>query len=366
MNEQIFTINESEPFTLPGSILRDKNHKNCSPIIHTTEIDLPRSSDESKEQIRQNQLIRQNEVSYWNAGYLLLVLSICIFFLALLIILPRQNLVFYPSYCYETAILYVFVIAIFWSFDQAMSCVIYTNSVPHLSPPKVLLFNVTVVTTFIATYATSYFIWVYHLQFNPPVPLLFQVWSLLTTWIASSVGIWCMYPSEINTRMEDKRNLVYFFLYSTWFDFILRTIQAEFLRKIYVLIVPEHFEWTMAIVLPTCRELNRRILTYFVVKMGHTKREITKVLVGSSLSAYFTIFISERLASASTITVNCVLFVKLFIHIIMTIRVIQLSRRIGSDVAHAVNLIQKIKSYNGISWTKQKSFRRWLYVKSPS
>ena len=29
----------------------------------------------------------------------------------------------------------------------------------------------------------------------------------------------------------------------------------------------------------------------------------------------------------------------------MTIRVIQLSRRIGSDVAHAVNLIQKIKSY---------------------
>ena len=345
MKQTIFTINESEVFTLPGSIPRDENHKNDSPIIHTTEIDLLRSSEKIKEQTGQNHLIGPNKVSYWNAGHLILVLSVCILCMALLIILPRHNLVFYPSYWYETAIMYVFVIALVWTIDQAISCAIYTNSVPHLYPRKVLVFNVIVLTTFIVTYACSHLIWVYYLQFNPPVPLLFQVWSLSTTWIASFAGIWCMYPSEMKTRPENKRKLGYFFLYSTWFNLILRTIQAECLRKFYVWIVPEHLEWTMAIVIPTCKELNNRIVSNLVAKMGHNKREAGKVLFGSSLSAYFTIFISERLASASSITVNCVLFVKLFMHIIMTIRVIHLSKRIGCDRAQVKNQQQKIKSY---------------------
>ena len=85
MKQTIFTINESEVVTLPGSIPRDENHKNGSPIIHTTEIDLPRSSDESKEQIGQKDFIGPNKVSYWNAGHLILVLSVCILCMALLI-----------------------------------------------------------------------------------------------------------------------------------------------------------------------------------------------------------------------------------------------------------------------------------------
>ena len=118
----------------------------------------------------------------------------------------------------------------------------------------------------------------------------------------------------------------------------------ETLERLYKSAIPPQLEWTMAITIPAIREVNHWILSKFVTKMGEKEAEMADVMLSSTISSYFMTSITIRLASASNITVNCVLFAELIIHLIMCLRVIHLQRRIESEEAQTELLKQKIKS----------------------
>ena len=344
MEDSISTIDESELCSLPKSIKMDGNSTyKISVGKINKEISTEKSMKENRK-IENDNSSTTETISHWNALYALVVLGVSMFGLSLLILLPRQNMVFYPSYWYETATIYLFLIPLTWTLDQAMSCLIYTNNLSCISFRIFLIYNLVVLIAFVGTYGLCYYIWVDYFQFNPPMPNLF-VNLLFTTWIASLVALCYLHPSEQRSNMIVRKKLRVYYLYSIWFSLILGAIQIECISELYSSLIPEQLEWTMAIVVPACRKMNHRILLRFVAKMDETDKEMANVLLTSTLSTYFTTFISVRLASANTITVYCVLLVELFLHLIMSIRVVRLQTRVQSDETQAVILTKVIKSF---------------------
>ena len=344
MEDNISTIDESELSSPPNSINMDGNNIFKISVGETNKVLSTETSMKENREIENDNSNTTESISYWNAWYALVVLGISTFGLTLLILLPRQNIVFYPSYWYETATLYLFLIESTWTLDLAMSCLIYTSNLSCISFRIFLIYNLVVLIAFVGAYGLCHCIWVDYFQLNPPMPFLF-VNLLFTTWIASLVALRYLHPSEQRSNMIARKKLRFYYLYSIWFTFILGAIQIECISELYDSLIPEHLEWTMAIVVPACREMNYWILSKFVVKMDETENEMANVLLASTLSTYFTTFISFRFASANTITVFCLLFVDLIQDLIMSMRVVRLQRRVQSDETQRQILTKVIKSF---------------------
>lgn len=344
MENRISMINELKISTLAESPQHDQKRNSEISLIDTAGSPERKQSTRGAEEKETNDnKIRQHDISTWNAFYLFVVVGICIVGLSLLFLLPRQNLVFYPSYWYETAIVYFFAFSSSWTADQAMSCLVYTETVFCISMRSFLMFNLIVGVAYVTSYGISNFVWVNYLQRNPPVPLL-TVILLFATWIASFSGIWKMYPAELRSNVEHRKKLMFYYLYSFWFTIVVGAVLWETLDQLYEYVIPPQLEWTMAITIPAFREVNHRILSKFVKKMADKETEMADVVLSSTISSYFMTSITIRLASTSNITIYCVLFAELIIHLIMCIRVIHLQRRIDSDDMQTEMLKKKRKS----------------------
>ena len=97
MEDSISTIDESELCSLPKSIKMDGNSTyKISVGKINKEISTEKSMKENRK-IENDNSSTTESISHWNALHALDVLGVSIFGLSLLILLPRQNMVFYPS-----------------------------------------------------------------------------------------------------------------------------------------------------------------------------------------------------------------------------------------------------------------------------
>ena len=271
----------------------------------------------------------KSDISYWNALYFVVILALSILITSILTLIPRHNSVLYPFYWYEIAIMYILVIAATTAFSHILEFFIYLNITELASFKMGLRYFMKVLLVVGIPYLSIYSIWTIVLGNSHPMPF-FVMATYMTSWIFSFVLIWFTIPSDLRkdkvARMKIK---AYFFYQCMW---IVIQFQLTALTQIFqMLSAGLRPQWIMALLIPSCRALNHKILGKLVYKMVGPCNKLADILLSTSVDMYFGLYVAILLASASEFTVYCILGVDLLLHFRSCFQIARLQQRIQTN-----------------------------------
>ena len=154
---------------------------------------------------------------------------------------------------------------------------------------------------------TAYLIWNLILQYDSVMP--FNVYLGLIGFPIPYIALWYQYPHEFRYRKRGRKRFKAYFYYKTWRNF---TFIPLLVFSIIIAILPDQFDWVMAIILPIHREID-----YFVSKKLLAKsNEVLDESLQTSLTITVNVGYAEKIAivlgtKASRFTSFCILAIDL-------------------------------------------------------
>ena len=95
--------------------------------------------------------------------------------------------------------------------------------------------------------------------------------------------------------------------------------------------LPLNLQWIIAIIIPILRSANTQMLTKFVKRMVGNNNEMANVVLITSISCTYTLYIAIQITSATDLTVYSLLGIKYLLHIKSCFQVIKLHRKIRNE-----------------------------------
>ena len=271
----------------------------------------------------------KSDISYWNALYFVVVLASSILITSILTLIPRHNSVLYPIYWYEVAIMYILVVAANTTFTHILELYIYLN-VTELACIKMGLgYFMKALLVVGIPYLSIYLIWTIILGNSYPMPF-FVMATFMTSWVFYFVLIWIAIPSDLRKEKVVRMKIKAYFLYQCMW--IVIQFQLTALTQIFqMLSAGLRPQWIMALLIPSFRALNYKILGKLVYKMTGSCNKLADILLSTSVDMYFGLYVAILLASASDFTVYCILGVDLFLHFRSCFQIARLQHRIQAN-----------------------------------
>ena len=117
------------------------------------------------------------------------------------------------------------------------------------------------------------------------------------------------------------------FYSSWWFAMnIQRIILSIVFKNISI-----HLQWMFSILVPSLREMNKRVLSKLVHKMAGKDDERANVLLGMNVNVHYALFVAISLSGAEFSTVICMVSMDFFLHLQITYKYIQLQRKVATN-----------------------------------
>lgn len=151
----------------------------------------------------------------------------------------------------------------------------------------------------------------------------------LISWVLYLTALWFLFPLESRMDQQYRERMKFYIMYCGWF--VLQTFQFLGLGVVYKNI-PLSLQWLIALIIPGLRAANGWILTQFVTRMSGHNNEMANVVVTTSVSNSYALYITIQLISATNVTVYCILGVEFCIHLFSCYQIIRLHRKVGGNV----------------------------------
>ena len=207
------------------------------------------------------------DVMQLNSPFLDIILGILIFLCAICISMiitlwPQHDGIMHPEYWYEP------IAPIVLGYIMVVSATNIIESHLVLKEDFILrwinFFKLYFVTasSFSLPYIVIYVVWKYGLEYRHPMPFIGQLCALIQS-IVRPFAFWFLFPSSLRIHnTEFRRRLIAFTML-----FPLRFIMAIVYTRIAstVIILPNKFQWCMAIVLPFLKKFN----FWWTTKIGY-------------------------------------------------------------------------------------------------
>ena len=117
--------------------------------------------------------------SYWNALYVFPVIAICICAAFYITLIPYRNLLEFPNYWFQLALMCLFIpIWILYIFDQIICCYYCFNLEQLISFPTFFRLYIPTTSAPVILYCVLMIIWTLVLGYNPPLPFSQLVFTL--------------------------------------------------------------------------------------------------------------------------------------------------------------------------------------------
>ena len=283
--------------------------------------------------------IGSNYTSYWNSVYYLVILVVSIISTLLLTVIPRHNSIAYPNKWYEMFIIYILFFGATTTFKQVVEVVYYLNVKSLASASIIFQHLLKELIVFTLPYLMFYLIWTVGFHFNHPMPFIALFGGLLS-WGVQPILIWFLLPSHLKAQKDFRKKVWFYILYQVvW---MLIHLQLSVLSSIFQMF-PVNLQWLMAILIPSFRLLDEWILSKIVYKMAGDDCDNAKVLLSTAVLMKFGLYVAILLASASELTVWCILVVDLVLHLKSCFQIARQKKKV--EIA---NTESKIKMENDI------------------
>ena len=184
-------------------------------------------------------------------------------------------------------------------------------------------------TTWMVLYIFSYVIWCNYLEYNPPLPgqnLITQV-----TWILFMMELWIILPSELISKEEFRRKILFYYVHFFWWSFVVPALNI-FLEYLFVNL-PSDLQFLVALFVATFREVDKQVRSKIVKKMMGKPDEPARALISITISAQYGFFIATRLAGATYVTIFCFLLIGFTVHAYITFKLIKDHNKVKNKVA---------------------------------
>ena len=279
------------------------------------------------EEINENSAVTPipENVSYWNLFHVITILGWFTTFFLPFAFIPRHNSILYPEYWYEINISIV-AASLYSTVNMLLNCFVFTSQKKLISFGVLLKMWGWNMLGFVIPYTISYVVWVVYLGYNHPMPFLGL--CQFVSWISVLSGTWFLFPTELLNEDEFRKKLKTYMFYSLWWFAmnIQRIILSIVFKNISI-----HLQWMFSILVPSLREMNKRVLSKLVHKMAGKDDERANVLLGMNVNVHYALFVAISLSGAEFSTVICMVSMDFFIHLQITYKYIQLQRKVATN-----------------------------------
>ena len=176
--------------------------------------------------------------------------------------------------------------------------------------------------------------------FQSPIPFG-GILVIFCSWIIRNCCIYCMiaFPSELRNNQQFRSKINPYLIYEFWWYFM--SLQREVLSFAFKAI-SEELQLIFALLIPTMKEMNKRILLRLVLKIVGKEETMANVFLSIRLNIHYALFVAIRMNGAEVQTVVSVIFVDFFLQLWMTRQIIQMYQEPIADV-NEIDTTQKKK-----------------------
>ena len=265
-----------------------------------------------------------NDTSYWNGLYVLVILALSVATTFTSTLIPQHNHIEFPNHWYEwtfmisiVALLMVLIVIIdFYLYFNINSIVSITSSLRMFG-----------ISTFVAILSVWLMctIWTIGFGYNLPVPFGGGIWipnSGLFT-----ILLWFEFPNKLRKiAVYRKRFLFYIFEITLIF---LTMVLYDFL-SIMVSVMPINMQWILAIILPMLRIFNAKILESCMHQTIPCRYEAAKFGLRTYIWSIHTLFLAIILSNVTKTTMYCIFGIESLLHFYSCYQIIKLRRKIDA------------------------------------
>ena len=307
--KRIFTLNSAEKFNSTKLL----THKYHSPL-------------------------EEANASYWNIFKISAAVFMCILASAPFTLIPQHNAIKYPKYWYETNIAVYFSFFLTNTIYDLMECRFLFEIKSFVSLKSFLLNYGLFSALGISFTALSYAIFVFWMEFDPPIPWTAAIGFLI--YVPSRLFIWLPLPHKERDKPEISRKFkVYMFN---------KIISAYFIESLYLGFtsmfqrVPSDNQWILAFFLPVLRSIRSRLNRTILCKAFDKNKATSMELIRTNVEHTF--YISVALATTATnMSAYVILAVDFSLNIWSAIKIVKIHRKIkptsiiNSNIGDSIN-----------------------------
>lgn len=277
-------------------------------------------------------------VSYWNVLKILIILGYSSAFLSLQLLIPRYNPIYYPDYWHGNIF---FIVSNSAGVIRTMlELFVFTKQKSLIKISALIRLWLCMVLPSLTVNYFAYYIWMSIMELQPPIPFGGILMSL-GCWFIYNCSIGCMnaFSSELRNKQQFRSKIIPYLIYDFWWFFM--NLQRDVLSFAFKAI-PGQLQFIFALLIPTFKEMNKRILLKLVLKIVGKEDTMANVFLSVRLNIFFALFVAIRMNGAEVRTVISVVFVDFFLQLWMTRQIIQTYQETITDV-NEIDTIQKKK-----------------------
>ena len=266
------------------------------------------------------------DATYWNGLHVVSILIACILNASTLTLVPRKNSIKHPEYWYESIILVVFGHTLRRSFVMITELYFFTNTKQLITAKIFVVTFLCRSVLFIIVYGICCLIWNVYLSRHHPMPFIGM--CVYANSFLQFCFAWFLFPVDRRAKQNFRIQVRCWIVYTIFFALLRYQLMAvSFIAGR----VPAEFQWVLAFVLPAVKDLNSRILLYFVQKTPDINTKRLKFLASTQLMVLFANFVATRISSFNTFTVYSIFTIELALHVHGCYKIIQLTKRIKEE-----------------------------------
>ena len=266
--------------------------------------------------------ISLDKVKYWYGLLAFPIMAFGVLYIFIITLIPYQNQIENPSAWYELAFL-VALYPLMFTIDAIIQCYYTFKAEYMVSLLSLLRLYVPTALLGVVPYCVSMTIWLFVLEFNPPLPLTPMVLNLGVITFVSK--LWLDISAE-NKKKGDRKRIFLFLMSLVYLTFVYFTYNGINVMKE---MLPPTFEWFVAIVLPILRELHSFVGSKLLLKSKPICPDVMIFQLYMGIKCFHEFYVVLFLASVQLSTVYSILGIEFVLHIYSCYQIIVSFKKIN-------------------------------------
>ena len=288
--------------------------------------------------------VNSNKVSYWNGLYLILGLLLCCLSLLPFLVVPQNNDIKFWQKRNEVSSITARVIpdifgySLLETFHIMFDCKLFFKLDSVMTFPVFIRLYIGKLIGFVVVpKLTAYLIWNLILGYDSVMP--FNVYLSLIGMPIPYIILWYQYPLEFHHNKRARRKFKAYFYYKAWLNF---TFIPLLILQIIVGLLPDGFEWVLAVVLLTNREIVYFVSSKLLAKSTGILDESSETIITIQANIGYAYKLATALGTqASELTSFCIIAVDFILNLKSCWKIFRLHAKVNPDPL--VNQIRAIE-----------------------
>ena len=229
----------------------------------------------------------------WSILHLIAILVCCVVFSSPILLIPQHNAIKNPEYWYESMLVGALSCFLSITLETIVFLWGYLEIASMCSIRVFLKLYLPTITLWMLIYSVENMIWTFGIGYNFPMP--FSQYLGVLAWYFQYMLLYFMIPKPLMRNNNMKGKFIAFVIGRVLGGFM--DFQFKGLTYLFS-IIPLDIQWTLAILIPLCREINYKLI--HTTMISSKKSQSGYHIVVMSVNAYSALFVAITLGQQAT------------------------------------------------------------------